>query len=443
MLFRLHAAVVLIVASSIVVASEPSQRTKSPTIELEFVLIPSGNFRMGTRWTPEQVRRFTGNKTPARDGYPVHEVELEALYMSTTEVTVRQWRLFKSDAKYRTTATRVGHTYKWYRPEFEQTAEHPVTYISYEDAVAFAKWLSAKEHDVVYRLPTEAEWEYACRAGGHDELPWGADLKAAGEYANLAGDADGYAHTSPVASLKPNAWGLYDMIGNVWEFCSDWVADDYYTVSPTRNPTGPDHGELRAYRGGSWEDTRNARPGVRNRQPPTAFYRNSGFRLVRELPESRGAWVARVTRQWQQRTGQELTAVGRVGENVVIDGVRWKVTGAKVLGDRLQGRGLREPKTTRGKFVRVDFQIENLGKQPVTFLSRELFDSKGRRYDTLSDAFAYFDDNTVFLLERINPNIPTQFVQVYEVPKDARGFGVGISNLRLMHRQEGLIDLGF
>ena len=264
-------------------ADDPPKRLSSVAVKMEFVLIPTGKFKMGTRWTPEEVMKRTGRKHTPRDGYPVHEVEIDAFYIGTTEVTVRQWKTFVRDTKYRSTAKRANAEYKWHHPEFKQNARHPVVYISYEDAAAFANWLSKKD-GATYRLPTEAEWEYACRAGAETELPWGNEEKNATQYANLHGVADGHGHTAPVGSFEPNAWGLYDMIGNTWEWCSDWVADDYYNVSPNRNPIGPEHGEFRAYRGGSWEDTLwNARPSTRNRQAPNRFYRNSGFRLVREV----------------------------------------------------------------------------------------------------------------------------------------------------------------
>jgi len=413
-------------------ADEPS-RVKSSTVGLGFALIPAGKFRMGMRWTPEEDRQRTGRNKPPAGVYPLHEAELDAFYISTTQVTVRQWRVFKHQTNYLTTAERAKAKYRWNRPEFKRRVSHPVTYISYHDALAFANWLS-EEENAMYRLPTEAEWEYACRAGSNTEVPWGEGMPSGGDYANLVGDEDGYAHTSPVASFKANAWGLYDMVGNVWEWCADWVSDDYYRSSPPRNPTGPEHGEVRGYRGGSWCDPlANALPAIRNRQAPDRFYRNSGFRLVRETPK----------RRWERLTDQSLVAVAGLNHNVVIDGIRWKVTGARDLGNRLGGRGFHEPKTTPGRFIRVDIEVENLRKKPATFPSRDLFDARGRRYNTLSDAQWYFDDKTIFLLENINPNVPLRFVQVYEVASDAKGFAIGISNLRLLDRQEAVIELGF
>ncbi|MBN1510623.1 MAG: SUMF1/EgtB/PvdO family nonheme iron enzyme [Phycisphaerae bacterium] len=413
---------------------------------MEFVLIPAGSFQMGLRWPTEKMQARVQRSPAGFDGHPLHEVQIDAFYIATTEATVGQWRTFDRESKYKTTAERAGAERKWYRPEFKQDSFHPVVYISHEDAETFARWLSAKD-GVTYRLPSEAEWEYACRGGSRDELPWGDDIGDAAEFANLAGAGDGYAFTAAVASFKPNAWGVYDMVGNAWEWCADWVSDDYYEHSPPANPRGPETGEVRAYRGGSWEDPLGgALPSLRNRQPSHAFYRNGGFRLIREAPkppETRDQWLARAKPKWERITGTSLAELARVGEPITLDGIRWKVLSARSIGNRLSGRGIVASRTTSGRFIRVDMEIENLRKEPVTFLSRELLDSGGRVFETMSDAFWYFDENTVLILERINPNVPLRFVQAYEVPRDAKGLGITVSNLQLMNRKEGLIELGF
>lgn len=419
------------------------KRISSKPVPMEFVLIPAGSFRMGARWPADGFERLAGRKTHALDGFPPHEVELDAFYLGTTEVTIAQWKVFVHDAKYKTTAERAGAEHFWARPEFKQSDVHPVTYVSYEDAVAFAKWLSAKD-GASYRLPTEAEWEYACRGGAATELPWGEPSSGATRFANLQGKDDGWEFTAPVGKFEPNAWDLHDMIGNLWEWCSDWVADDYYTHSPPANPTGPSRGTARAYRGGSWCDPlSNALPSLRNRQPPERFYGNSGFRLVRELPQTHEAWLVRARQRWEWCIGRALTTVGRLNMEVEVDGIRWRVTGATDLGNQLQGSRFQPSKTTSGRFIRVDMEIENLHKEPATFFSRELFDDRGRQYDTLSDAVLYFDEKTIVILENVNPNVPLKFAQIYEVAADAGGFGILVSNLKFLNRQEAIIELGF
>jgi formylglycine-generating enzyme required for sulfatase activity len=126
----------------------------------------------------------------------------------------------------------------WRKPGFDQQSTHPVTCVSWDDATAFCQWLS-REDGRTYRLPTEAEWEYACRAGTDTLFFWGDDPDAGEGYLNAADETgtpdgrswthkfnfkDGYAATSPVGRFKPNAFGLHDMLGNVWEWCSDWYA---------------------------------------------------------------------------------------------------------------------------------------------------------------------------------------------------------------------------
>ncbi len=162
---------------------------------------------------------------------------------------------------------RFSEEYSWRNTGFEQTDEHPVVNVSWNDAVAFCKWLSRKEGKT-YRLPTEAEWEYACRAGTTTRYYSGDDPETLAKVANVADAAakaqfpdwnhgikasDGYVFTSPGGQFKPNAFGLYDMHGNVSQWCSDWYSEDYYTKSPTDDPTGPDSGIERVLRGGCWD----------------------------------------------------------------------------------------------------------------------------------------------------------------------------------------------
>ena len=159
------------------------------------------------------------------------------------------------------------------------------TYVSSDDALAYCKKLSEKEGKT-YRLPTEAEWEYACRAGTETRWSFGDDEKALGDYAwyrENAWDIDEkYAHQ--VELKKPNAFGLYDMHGNVYEWCHDYYEADYYKQSPEKDPTGPTSGSSRVLRGGSWDFfTRLTRSAFRFWVVAGFRYVNFGFRLVREL----------------------------------------------------------------------------------------------------------------------------------------------------------------
>ncbi len=162
---------------------------------------------------------------------------------------------FEQDAKY-----------TWRNPGFAQTDEHPVVNVSWNDAVAFCEWLS-KQEGKRYRLPTEAEWEYACRAGSTTRFSNGDDPERPGDVGNVAdGTAkakypkwngtitarDGYVYTAPVGTFRPNGFGLYDMHGNVWEWCSDWYDQSYYANSPVEDPQGPATGSDRVVRGGGW-----------------------------------------------------------------------------------------------------------------------------------------------------------------------------------------------
>jgi formylglycine-generating enzyme required for sulfatase activity len=152
----------------------------------------------------------------------------------------------------------------------------------WEDAVEFCKKLSdlpeEKKAGCVYRLPTEAEWEYACRAGSKAAFSFGENSKSLGDYAWFNGNSNRQTHS--VGEKKANAWGLYDMHGNVWEWCSDWYGE--YPRCAVSDPNGPNKGSSRVYRGGSWyDDATLCESACRNRYPPEIRFINFiGFRLA-------------------------------------------------------------------------------------------------------------------------------------------------------------------
>ena len=193
--------------------------------------------------------------------------------MQTTEVTQAQWKA-------------VMGTEPWKgQSSVKEGANYAATYVSWDDAGAYCEKLSEAE-DKTYRLPTEAEWEYACRAGTTTRWSFGNDEKALGDYAWYYKNADNagekYAHQ--VGLKKPNAFGMYDMHGNVWEWCHDYYGEDYYQQSPEKDPTGPTSGSSRVLRGGSWSSsTRHSRSANRDRNDAVSRYYFFGFRLVREL----------------------------------------------------------------------------------------------------------------------------------------------------------------
>jgi len=197
--------------------------------------------------------------------------------MQTTEVTQGQWKALMG-------------TEPWKGQEFskyvKEGANYPASYVSWDDAVAYCKKLSEKESKT-YRLPTEAEWEYACRAGTKTAWSFGNDEKVIGDYAWYDKNAveivsEQYAHQ--VGLKKPNGFGLYDMHGNVYEWCHDYYGEDYYKQSSEEDPTGPTSGSSRVLRGGSWVSyTRRSRSAFRHRGDAGLRNRYYGFRLVREL----------------------------------------------------------------------------------------------------------------------------------------------------------------
>ena len=248
------------------------------------------------------------------DEKPVHKVTItKPFYLGQYEVTVEQFRRFVEATGYATDAEKgtgfqgafgwnrdtmefkMNEEYSWRSTGFAQLDTHPVVNVSWNDAMEFCKWLSRKEGKT-YRLPTEAEWEYACRAGTTTPYFHGDDPEGTAKVGNVADAAfaaqfpelesaikasDGYAYTSPAGSFSPNPFGLYDMHGNVWEWCADWFDVEYYANSPTNDPPGPATGEERVYRGGGWFNcARGFRSASRSGDLPENRHLTLGFRVA-------------------------------------------------------------------------------------------------------------------------------------------------------------------
>jgi len=229
-------------------------------VTMKFALIPAGEFMMGSKSAEALAKDF-------EDEYPQHRVKItRPFYLGVYEVTQQQYAKVMGDKPW------SG------KPILKEGAEYPATYVAWENAWEFCRKLSSKEGRA-YRLPTEGEWEYACRAGSKTRHSFGDDESELGTYAwydaNARDTRQMYAHQ--VGLKKPNAWGLYDMHGNVSEWCQDCYDGDYYANSPRDDPTGPRSGQFRVYRGGGWSDFPwICRSAFRFRAAPG--YRGSGYR---------------------------------------------------------------------------------------------------------------------------------------------------------------------
>jgi formylglycine-generating enzyme required for sulfatase activity len=223
---------------------------------MEFVLIPAGSFEMGCS---------EGDGDCEEDEKPRHSVTIsQSFYMGKYEVTQGQWKA-------------VMGTNPSY---FKNCGDNcPVEQVSWEDAQEYIKKLCEKENmePCKYRLPTEAEWEYSARAGSKTKYYWGESISDA--YLWYDGNSGGTTH--PVGQKKPNAWGLYDMSGNVWEWNEDWYDSGYYGKSPSSDPKGAESGSNRVQRGGSWDsNVRYCRSSLRDYSTPAVRYDYLGFRLA-------------------------------------------------------------------------------------------------------------------------------------------------------------------
>ena len=300
---------------------------------------PPDSSTEGMVWIPAGAF-WMGSEEGQSDEKPVHRVAVEGFWMDKTEVTNEQFGRFVKETGYTTTAEQkpdprdfpgvpqenlvagaivfapppgevpLDNHYAWWRyqagaswrqPEgpgstLEGREKHPVVQVSWDDAMAYARWAGK-------RLPTEAEWEFAARGGlnrqpyvwGKEQVPggkWQANIWQ-GKFPSQNALTDGFRGTAPVASFRPNGYGLYDMSGNVWEWCADWYLPDYYATSPEKNPPGPDHSfdpnepgaTKRVQRGGSYlcNDSycSGYRPSARMKSTPDTGLNHTGFRCVK------------------------------------------------------------------------------------------------------------------------------------------------------------------
>jgi formylglycine-generating enzyme required for sulfatase activity len=234
---------------------------------MKLVLIPPGKFIMGS------PRTEIGRRHDIDDEH-AHEVEItKPFYLGQYEVKVGEFTAFVTATGYRTEGekARDGNG-TWRNPGFTQTPRHPVVGVTWNDALSFCEWLSEQEGKT-YRLPTEAEWEYSCRAGAQTRFSSGNDEASLKKVAHYVG--------SRPQTVQPNAFALYDMHGNVWEWCQDWYDKDYYRNSPKLDPQGPVTGTFRVMRGGSYyNEARHCRAAYRDCHPASRRTNAVGFRVV-------------------------------------------------------------------------------------------------------------------------------------------------------------------
>ena len=254
------------VKDDIIVETGPEKEIVWEKDGKEMVLIPVGSFEMGDHFSEGE-----------EDELPVHKVTLDAFYMDTHEVTVGQFKQFVNQTGY-------DYDHMWNDvAKYSPGDDYPMIYVNWNDATAYAEWAGK-------RLPTEAEWEYAARGGlVGQRYVWGDDEKLARDYANYewVEGKDKWELCSPVGSFKPNGYGLYDMAGNVLEWCADRYDGNYYTNSPANNPQGREDSiyKYRVLRGGSWLALTNSlRVAYRPIDNPNSRYIYYGFRCVSGSP---------------------------------------------------------------------------------------------------------------------------------------------------------------
>ncbi len=249
---------------------------------IEFVFCPAGTFEMGSSMTPDEVAAKYGYEI----GYPEmspawfdreqprHRVGFSRpFWLSKCEITKAQWAAVMGSEPWQ----KLTHV--------SDDPSAPAVNLSWNDVVSFISRLSETSSGS-YRLPTEAEWEYACRAGSDTEFCFGDDAEGLDDYASYAINSWnlGAKSARAVGRKKPNAWGFHDMHGNVWEWCADWYDGNYYVASPPNDPAGPARGSCRVMRGGGWLlYPWHCRSAFRRGNDPRTRGINIGFRLCRDV----------------------------------------------------------------------------------------------------------------------------------------------------------------
>jgi formylglycine-generating enzyme required for sulfatase activity len=256
---RTIAIVILVLSTNVFFVSESATAqdkdgTYTNSIGMKFVLIPAGTFKMGLE---KSLNELDANAVP------LHQVKIgKPFYLGVYEVTQQQWKDVMGD-----------------NPSYYQGDDNPVETVSWEDVQEFIKRLNQKEGHSRYRLPTEAEWEYAARAGSTSTYYFGEEMSQLDDYAWYYDNSENTSH--PVGQKRPNAWGLHDILGNVGEWTGDWYEESYYAKSPSDDPTGPSSGSSRTGRGCSTcDEARLCQSAARGSAMPDYGDEYIGFRLA-------------------------------------------------------------------------------------------------------------------------------------------------------------------
>lgn len=247
----------------------PAGSVHAAQANIEFIAIPAGSFIMGTTDLEDaRIEIPPGSKLIINDEQPAHKVRLSAFEIGKYEITQAQWLTIMG--------SKPGPDAYWQHPQWQQL---PVVSVNWDMAQAYIGKLNATDKQYRYRLPTEAEFEHVARAGSSDLRPF--DAEDMNQYAwtiTNSGDA-----THPVGKLKANAFGVYDIFGNTWEWVSDWYQPSAYAKHAASNPQGPKQGDKKVRRGGSYHCTAHiVRSAYRAADKPSQRYSVLGFRLVRE-----------------------------------------------------------------------------------------------------------------------------------------------------------------
>ncbi|WP_197734442.1 formylglycine-generating enzyme family protein [Sphingobacterium thalpophilum] len=246
---------------------------ESKVADTLFVRVKAGDFMMGASENDHEA---------SHSEKPQHKVTISKdFYISKFEVTQKQWEDVMGYSCFDLDRSNPFYNLPGMKERITKP-DHPAN-VSWEDAQKFINKLNEKEGKNIYRLPTEAEWEYAAKAGTTTAYSFGDNKKDLDKYAWYGGDFS-TGGTHPVGKKLPNPWGLYDVHGNVWEWVQDWYSDDYFEQSPQTDPKGPDAGSNKVVKGGSWHATSDSwRSSFRKPYKPDYRGISIGFRIIKEV----------------------------------------------------------------------------------------------------------------------------------------------------------------
>jgi formylglycine-generating enzyme required for sulfatase activity len=383
------------------------------SVGAKMILIPPGGFLMGS--SDEEVAAALKAADEIAAGQdvkdriqnverPQHKVVIsQPFLMSATEVTIGQFKKFTASG-YQTDAEKAGESKTYLNPGHPVTDESPAAMMTWNDAAAYCQWLSEQEKRT-YRLPTEAEWEYACRAGTTAQFSFGDETHALPKYGRHDKNAEGKSH--PVGTLLPNNFGLFDMHGNLWEWCGDYWDARWYENASSNDQAGPSAGSDRVLRGGSWSNSASySRSAYRGATSPLQRYENYGFRVVRVLDDRFFTSDLSLNKPWTDWLSPKLKQSDFFAE---FDGRQgWQREGNAITTTNVISGQAVLPDNTRNGAVRLTYLLRDANGIQIN--------ARDRKTDGMRELYMAEDTGKQLGIVLLRPGSPYHYLAKQEIP---------------------------